>query len=210
MPIWYWLALHIWSLITTCYSLTEGRRNNRHNMISDTLYFIWHKQILARLTSDIGDKLSDFRETIGVWRPFRHYSIGLWRLHQQFTILLWHPYRNCTIGHWRQYRHYTIGLWRPFRHYTSDFGVHSYTIPSDFDVYIYTMPSAYGDNTDTKPSDFGVYIYTMLFHRNMATIPTLYHQTLVATIPVLNIELWRQYWHYTSDFGVHTETIQSI
>lgn len=189
MPIWYWLALHIWSLITTCYSLTEGSDcYNRHNMISDTLYFIWHKQILARLTSDIGDKLSDFRETIGVCRSFRHYSIGLWRLHQQFTILLWHPYRNCTIGHWRQYRHYTIGLWRPFRHYTSDFGVHSYTIPSDFDVYIYTM----------------------LFHRNMATIPTLYHQTLVATIPVLNIELWRQYRHYTSDFGVHTETIQSV
>ena len=58
-------------------SLTEGRRNNRHNMTSHTLYFIRHKKILARLTSDIGDKLSDFRETIGLWRPFRHYSIGL-------------------------------------------------------------------------------------------------------------------------------------
>ena len=106
------------------YSLTEGRRNNHHNMTSHTLCLILHKQILARLTSDIGDKLSDFRETIGVWRPFRHYSIGLWRLHQQFTILLWHPYRNCTIGHWRQNRTLAsvstlyIGLWRSFLHYT--------------------------------------------------------------------------------------------
>lgn len=120
MPTWYWLALHIWSLITTCYSLTEGRRNNRHNMISDTLYFIWHKQILARLTSDIGDKLSDFRETIGVWRPptlyiglwrpYRNYTIGLGRLYQHYTIVLWRPFWRYTIGIWRQYLHNTIGL----------------------------------------------------------------------------------------------------